>query len=351
MAGCGLRCSKCGKTARVIWDSTPAEVSKILGRDCGYLINGLKSEMASSDLDWSDKIHCSVCGGEMMPLGNEGKDFELRCKLQKEWVKALVKSNKCKNEDDDEEIDYFVEMMPKLKALSVAAIKLNDIMAPNGEPERRNLVHYVFLRKTTRLLFGILHLVSMHLEEEAQILIRVQIEIKINFDYFTLIAKRNLEKAIMRIFDYSTLDTIKWLESLDFKFGEHSVDRSEWDVILKNIKSRYSASEFKKLKKKGFSGLSAEAMASKTENNKLYNLAFRRMSSNVHSSNLGEQLKHVISPNDLGEYERTRTSALMYIFGKCSFDVIKGCNDWLGKPIADTELDDLRIHGGNIEDF
>lgn len=349
MAGCGLRCSKCGKTARVIWDSTPAEVSKILGRDCGYLIDGLKAKMASSDLDWSDKIHCSVCGGEMMPLGNEGKDFELRCKLQKEWVNALVKFNNGKTDDDDEEVDYFSPNIQKLKGLSAVAIKMLDVMTPTGEPQRHDLVHYVFLRKTVRLILAIYPLISMHLEEEAQILMRSLVDLKISFNYFSLIAKDDFDKAFNRIFDFSALNKIKMLNALDYKIGDHFEDKGNWDKILKEIKSRYTNDEFKKLKKYGFSGLSTELMADRTNNTELYNYSFRKFSANAHLSNLGEQLQHIISPNSSDEYERSRAAALLYVYGKCSFDVIKCCNERLGKPIDEAELDTLRVHDNKHE--
>jgi len=233
-----------------------------------------------------------------------------------------------------DEINTYLATMDSFVSLGE---KLLHVMRAAQPPKERNLIIYALLRKTVKLLAAVKNLVLTGFEEEAQILVRVLIETRINFDYFLIMAKKDLYNAMGRVFAAVYLDKMKALEATDFILGKSYVDKSVWNKAKEEIKSRLPDSEFEKLKKYGFSGLPLEARASKTNNKQLYDLAYRLYSKNVHLTDIMEHLGSILKLKSFPEFEQTRIPALLQAACNCSFAVIENCNDWLGKPISLSE--------------
>lgn len=85
MAGTGLKCKKCDSKFRIIWGSSPEEISKILGRDCDYEL----TEGTEPEKDLANVV-CSNCGGEEF----ESLPIDEKMELQKEWFSKMVEFDK-----------------------------------------------------------------------------------------------------------------------------------------------------------------------------------------------------------------------------------------------------------------
>jgi len=228
------------------------------------------------------------------------------------------------------ELDKHLE---KVDGLLYFGKKLLHIMAKQGLLQKRNLIVYAFLRKGVRTYDALRCLLLGGFEEETQILARSLIETRINLDYFLMIARDDLEKATMRVLDSIMLEKIKALNATEYRIGECSVDRGKWNEYENEIKSRYADREFRQIKKNGFSGISLEARATKSKNKRLYDLAYRLYSRNVHSTDIVEQLGPVTIPEMFPNYKDSRVSALLEAANLSLSAVIDACNDWLGKPM------------------
>lgn len=239
-------------------------------------------------------------------------------------------SNKINDNSLKKGIKTYIDQIEILLPLG---IELLDFLKEKQPIQKSNIIIYAFLRKTVRLLKALICLVYEGLEEEAQILVRVLIETKINFDYFLKIASKDFDQTFNRIFDAVMLDKKKALESTGFIINGHKEDSHKWYSIEEEIKNRYTNSEFKKLKNFGFSGLSLESRSIITNNKKLYNLAYRLYSKHIHSTDLNEQLQDILTPNIIPRYSKTRILSLLQAAFNCSVNIINNCNNWMGKPI------------------
>jgi hypothetical protein len=230
----------------------------------------------------------------------------------------------------------------QIEALLALGFQLQEVVKERQPLEGKDLIAYAFLRKAMRILLSIRRLVHDGLEEEAQILCRALIETYINFDYFLKLAKVNFEDAFIRVMDSMMLEKRKALESARYRFGDHEVNKEEWDEIVAAIKSKYSRRDIKKMRKYGFSGISLEARARGTDNLDCYNLVYRLYSKHIHGTDLNEQLQEVLVPDYIPRYSGSRILSLLQASFTYSVRIVYRCNDWLGWPI--TLPVDIGIH-------
>jgi hypothetical protein len=148
------------------------------------------------------------------------------------------------------------EFLMKIDVLCSLGNEIIDTIKEDQPIKKENLIVYAFLNKTIRLLLALKTLIFAEFEEESQILVRVLVETRINFDYFLFIAKEDYDKAFMRVFDSIMLEKMKALVATDYLIGDSHVDKGKWARIEKEIIGRYDSSEFKQLRRYGFSGLS-----------------------------------------------------------------------------------------------
>lgn len=226
------------------------------------------------------------------------------------------------------------EFQGKIDFIIFASEKLLGIMNQEDPIPERNLIAYAFLRKTVRLAAALKLLVATGYEEEAQILARALIETRINCEYFLLMAKDDWKNATGRVMASLMLDKMKALRATNFMLGDRQVDREKWEDIEKQIRDSCGEALFNELKQYGFSGLSLEARAVKTENKELYDLAYRMYSRNAHATDIHEQLGRKLVGDAFVGTEQTMLPAVLEAVWKCAGLVVDKCNDWLGDPLG-----------------
>jgi Family of unknown function (DUF5677) len=135
-------------------------------------------------------------------------------------------------------------------------------------------ITFGFFSKAIRTLKAIGLLYENNLNEEAQSLVRVIFETYINFFMFLLMMSEDPEATFYRVGDSMILEKVKQQRESKFVgldlLPPGTLTPEEMLQAEEEIKSRYSESEFKKLKKYGFTGMNLEQCAIKTENKKMY---------------------------------------------------------------------------------
>lgn len=199
------------------------------------------------------------------------------------------------------------------------------------------LVPFAFLRKVMGCLGAVDKLIDSGFEKEAQILVRALIEVRINFEYFFILAKDNPKKALARVIDAKMLEKLKALKATDFKLGESQVDKERWRQIEEEIKGRHSKQEIEVMRSHGFAGIPLEARALKTGNKPLYDFAYRLYSGHVHATDIHEQLGSDLTPEWIPQLEERLLPAVLEISCDCAATVVRRCNEWTGNPLGISE--------------
>jgi hypothetical protein len=221
----------------------------------------------------------------------------------------------------------------QIEILLPLGMQIFNVLQHKKSLEEKDFLIYAFLRKTIRLLSAIRFLVYHDLVEEAQLLSRVLIETYINLAFFLELAQKDLGEATYRIIDSMMLEKKKALEATNYRFGNHTIDKQRWIEIEEKIRNRYSETEFKNLKRFGFSGQSLKARAQKTGNDHYYDLVYRLYSKHAHGNDLNEQLQEVLMPEYVPRYSRSRMLALLQATFNSAMNIIYECDKWLGMPV------------------
>lgn len=169
--------------------------------------------------------------------------------------------------------------------------RLSSGSGPGGDVPKRIVL--AFLTKATHTLRAILLLYDAGLCHEAQSLIRVAFEVRITFDAFLALLKRDPRDACHRVVDSMMLEKIKQQRASGFKGHDlvpgapSPADLEKAEEVLAN---RYGPSELAKLRKHGFSGMNVEQRARQSQRSATYDIVYRNFSRNVHSSDFMELL-------------------------------------------------------------
>jgi hypothetical protein len=223
------------------------------------------------------------------------------------------------------------EFHKRVAAIEMVGNQLLKILEEVEDPEGRATMPYAFLRKSMRLLAAVTALVEDDLGEEAQVLVRVLIETRINSEYFLSLAQENHAKALARVIDAKMLDKQKALRATGFKLGDSKIDEVKWKQIEEEIRGRHTEEEFEGLKRHGFAGISLEARAVKIGNRELYDLAYRLYSGHTHATDFHEHLRARLMPE--WNLEDTLVPAVLGIACDCVAAVIRTGNEWMGNPL------------------
>lgn len=168
------------------------------------------------------------------------------------------------------------------------------VVAHLSHPEKSrqppNAILAGFSRKAVKSLGAIQLLVKQGFWEEAQVLTRVIFELRATFDCFLKMLRDDPETACRRIFDAMTLEKMKQIRSYSNPSFQQVIRRPEWDKRIATVESRYSEKELAALKKHGFSGMSVEDRCRTAGHSNVYQIIYRNLSRNVHSTDFFEQI-------------------------------------------------------------
>src|SRR4030095_5454147 len=154
-----------------------------------------------------------------------------------------------------------------------------------------------FFSKATRTLKAIGLLYEHNLNEEAQSLVRILFETYINFFMFLLMMREDPEATFLRVGDSMMLEKVRQQRESKFvglDLLPRKLTPEQFLQAEKEIKSRYSEEDFKKLKQYGFTGMNLKECAIKTENEEMYHIVYRNFSRNIHAT---DYLEFVIRQN------------------------------------------------------
>lgn len=198
----------------------------------------------------------------------------------------------------------------------------------------------MFVSKNARTLNGVCLLYDNALEEQAQVLVRVLFELRLNFDCFRRMAAADLQSASRRVMDAMMLEKLRQQRASDFA-GTPAEVRAALEEAEAKIGSRYSVSELKKLTRHGFTGMSIEERAKFTGHAEAYNIVYRNFSRNAHSTDYTEHMLD-IAAEDMDEYLFSRDIVGLYTAHFSAGGIAESANlDF--KCGLNTELDRIGI--------
>jgi hypothetical protein len=167
-----------------------------------------------------------------------------------------------------------------------------------------------FVVKATKTLKAVNILYDSHLEEQAQVLVRVLFELRLNFDCFLRMIIDDLRGTCLLVTDSMMLEKIKQIKASDFA-GVSDELKQEYEEFDKDMSSRYTPSKLRNMAKYGFTGVSIEGRARLTGHEDAYNIVYRNFSRNVHSTDYVEHSVH-LSGEDRAEYAESRDIVGLY---------------------------------------
>jgi hypothetical protein len=152
-------------------------------------------------------------------------------------------------------------------------------------------IAHLFVLKATRTLKAVIILFEGGLCEQAQALVRILFELRLNFDCFLQMASKDYRLACFRIIDAMMLEKIKQQRASNFAglgMIPDSPTIENFETAEKEIASRYTLEEIKRLKKYGFTGVPIEQRAKMTGHEEAYDIEYRNFSRNIHSTDYME---------------------------------------------------------------
>ena len=156
---------------------------------------------------------------------------------------------------------------------------------------------------------GVLYAESLSIQ--AQVLVRVLLEVRMDLEIFLRLSAEDPEQAARRIIDAMMLEKVRQQRQSDFR-GLELVDgapRPEALLALeKKLIERYGKCAAAAMRRHGFSGLSVENRAKKLGLDYLYNVVYRNFSRNVHSTDYMEHFRAqgIGVSSELADYEDLR---------------------------------------------
>ena len=148
--------------------------------------------------------------------------------------------------------------------------------------------------KAIDTLRGIQLLYQASLPVQAQVLVRVLLELRMDLDIFLGMLAENPENAARRIIDAMMLEKVKQQRESNFaglEYVEGAPKREEFLELEKEIVGRYGKHDADRMRRYGFSGVSVEERARKTGLSDLYHVVYRNFSRNVHATDYMEHLR------------------------------------------------------------
>ncbi len=208
-----------------------------------------------------------------------------------------------------------------------------------------------FLFKANRTVCGILLLYKNELYEVGQIFTRIIFELKLDFEYFLLLVKKDPKLAARQVIDCIIFEKMKQLRASNYE-GIPDTVRKAFEKYESESISHYSPQEISLLKKNGFSMLSIEEKAKKTGHTSEYNIIYRNFSRNVHNNDFVESFLQ-IGAYSAKEYEllkQSRDNISMKTAFICLFSIISSINS-IFELGFDKEISELMIDSKEMTDI
>jgi len=142
-------------------------------------------------------------------------------------------------------------------------------------------------------------------------------ELRLNFDCFLNMASKDHKSTCLRIIDAMLLEKIKQQKASNFAglgMIPDSPTIADFEKSEKEIASRYSEDDLKKIRKYGFTGLPIEQRAILTGHDEAYNIVYRNFSRNIHSTDYVEHymLQGYFDLEKMHDYHKSREIVTLY---------------------------------------
>ncbi|MBN1787566.1 MAG: hypothetical protein JW806_04145 [Sedimentisphaerales bacterium] len=211
--------------------------------------------------------------------------------------------------------------------------ELINILLQQKVNESKDILILVFAKKATRLIEALCLLIEEDYIQEAQILARTLLETKFAFDYVVQ-NKKNYDEVFQNFIDSLMLDKLKQIKVTNYEICPDKDVKESYLKTEEDIKSRYSTENLKQLRRFGFTGRSIRDLADSTGNMRLYNLAYRFYSRNIHVADANESLTQFLeTKQDSEEYNESQFKMICEVICVAGQSVLQEINKWCGSPI------------------
>ena len=177
---------------------------------------------------------------------------------------------------------------------------------------------------------------------QAQVLVRVLVEVRIDLELFLLLTAVDPLHAARRVTDAMMLEKVRQQRQSDFR-GHELVDGAPTPEVLlaleKKLVEQYGKTVAMAMRRHGFSGLSVEDRAKTLGLSDLYNVVYRNFSRNVHGTDYMEHmLAQGMGPKGgRAEYEDLRDHVALSTAITCLWQMACKVNNQFGYGL-DEEL-------------
>jgi len=218
--------------------------------------------------------------------------------------------------------------------LAVPCGVLNEELSARDEKDVPARILLALLQKSTDTLRAIQLLYSASLPIQAQVLVRVLIELRMDLEIFLRLLDENPDQAARRVLDAMMLEKIKQQRQSDFMGWELVEGASTPDDLLELEQALievYGKDTVRSMQRFGFSGLSVEDRARETGLNDLYNVVYRNFSRNVHATDYMEHLAQgTVSSDHWADYVDSRDHVALSTAITCVWNMASHVDHALG---------------------
>ncbi len=169
---------------------------------------------------------------------------------------------------------------------------------------------------------------------QAQVLIRVLVEVRIDLQMFLRLSAENPQRAARRVLDAMMLDKVRQQRESDFRGLELVDGAPNPDTLLsleRELVTEYGASAARGMRRHGFSGLSVRDRAITLGLSDLYNVVYRNFSRNVHGTDYMEHFRAqgLATKSSVPDYEDLRDHMALSTAITCIWQMASMVNDQL----------------------
>lgn len=188
-------------------------------------------------------------------------------------------------------------------------------------PEWPRLYLQCVAMKTAGLLHSISLLGSYDHISEAQILMRVLVELKINTDYLYKKFQKEGVSAFQIVSDAQFIGKNKAVQTYKWSSKDKKII-DDWQNTISRIQAKYSKEELKKIKRNSLYEIPLEQRARLTRNMIWYNLVYRLYSKSVHGLDINELWAE---KNKVQNVLVDRVEVLVMYAPKCASSIMLKC--------------------------
>lgn len=235
--------------------------------------------------------------------------------------------------------DRWQELMARLAAICG---ELNVGVAANVEDNVTTRIVQGLFGKGLDTYRGISVLYANGLSIQAQVLVRVLLEVRIDLEIFVRLTAEDPPRAARRILDAMMLEKVRQQRQTDFR-GLELVDGAPTREALldfeKKLIEQYGKATARAMRRHGFSGLSVEDRANELGLSDLYDVVYRNFSRNVHGTDYMEHLggQGVGDTGEWLEFEDLRDHVALSTAVTCLWQMARMINSLFGHEL-DVEL-------------